>query len=368
MQRLFGLLVLLLLLPNLARAEAQMNWWEWQSVPLQQPQIIDQLEWQADGIGLAQGARHGTLITAPFRSAIAFDTLNLRWRGTGEAQLRLRTSADNRTWSAWHDASAHTHHTQSAHQLYSGQQLWFAENQQFVQLELQLRADADHPAPWLADLELLLITRSAIGTQTLPAQQLGEVVSRSAWGNPDGEQSPNWEPEHYPVTHVVLHHTATNNLADDWAAVVRAIWLYHAVSQGWGDIGYHYLIDPNGVVYQGRAGGDTAEAGHTLSYNQGSIGIALLGCLDSGCDDGGFAPSAAALQATEHLLYAKSLQHGINLAAEAYDARERLRPVLSGHGDLLATDCPGDLFAPEIERFRSIAPMRMYAPLVTRGE
>lgn len=368
MKRLFGVLVLLLVLPSLARAQADTSWWLWQSLALQQYQSIDQLEWQSDGIGLVPGATHGTLLTVPFRSAIAFDTLNLRWRGSGEAQWRLRTSADSRTWSAWHDASAHAQHAQSANNLRSGQQLWLTENQQFIQLELQLHADADDPAPWLADLELLLINRSAIRTQAMPADHAGQIVSRSAWGNPDGEQSPNWEPEHYPVTHVILHHTATDNLADDWGAVVRAIWLYHAVSQGWGDIGYHYLIDPNGVIYQGRAGGDTAEAGHTLSYNQGSIGIALLGCLDSGCDDGGFAPSAAALQATEHLLYAKSLQHGINLAAEAYDARERLRPVLSGHGDLLVTDCPGDLFAPEIERFRSIAPMRMYAPLVTRGE
>lgn len=61
------------------------------------------------------------------------------------------------------------------------------------------------------------------------------------------------------VEKVVLHHTAENNLKDlDDASLIRSTYRYHAVTRGWGDIGYNYIVGQRGKIYEGRAGGDYA--------------------------------------------------------------------------------------------------------------
>ncbi|HEU5086342.1 MAG TPA: N-acetylmuramoyl-L-alanine amidase, partial [Roseiflexaceae bacterium] len=134
------------------------------------------------------------------------------------------------------------------------------------------------------------------------------VISRSAWGSPDGQGS-RAAPEYRAVTHMVVHHTADSNTLTsnepNWAARVRAIWSYHAITRGWGDIGYNYLIDPNGVIYEGRAGGDNTVAFHDTA-NYGSMGVALLGTYSS------VTPSETAQNALVAVLAWKASQRGID--------------------------------------------------------
>jgi len=66
---------------------------------------------------------------------------------------------------------------------------------------------------------------------------------------------------------------------------LNSIWYSHAVGNGWGDIGYNYIIDPLGNIFEGREGGEGVEAGHAWAANRGSVGIALMGCYGS-CSDG----------------------------------------------------------------------------------
>src|SRR5581483_2113863 len=90
-----------------------------------------------------------------------------------------------------------------------------------------------------------------------------------------------WPAEPQVPVKVIVHHTVTPNLEADPAATVRSIYYYHAVTLGWGDIGYHHLVDWRGVVYEGRYGGRYVQAGHALQYNRGSIGVACLGDFTS---------------------------------------------------------------------------------------
>src|SRR5207302_10990355 len=62
------------------------------------------------------------------------------------------------------------------------------------------------------------------------------MVSRVDWGSPEGKSSPNWPPKYKPVTHIIIHHTATSNADTDFPARVRAIWYFHDHARGWGDI------------------------------------------------------------------------------------------------------------------------------------
>jgi hypothetical protein len=140
------------------------------------------------------------------------------------------------------------------------------------------------------------------------------VVSRTAWGSPDGQGS-RATPRYYAVNHLVVHHTADSSSLypseTNWAARVRAIWSYHAITHGWGDIGYNYLIDPNGVVYEGRAGGDDAVAFHDTA-NYGSMGVSLLGTYSSN------APTAATQDSLVRLLAWKASQRGIDALGSSF--------------------------------------------------
>ncbi len=84
---------------------------------------------------------------------------------------------------------------------------------------------------------------------------------------------------------VVIHHTVnTNNYTPaESAAIVRGDYVYHVKGNGWNDIGYNFLVDKYGQVFEGRYGGiDRAVVGaHALGFNYGSVGIAMIGTYDS---------------------------------------------------------------------------------------
>lgn len=143
-------------------------------------------------------------------------------------------------------------------------------------------------------------------------------------------------PLQYPkkVKKIIVHHTATNKVADDPEASVRAIYYYHAVSRGWGDIGYNYVIDQNGRVYEGRYGGDGVVAGHAYGYNTGSLGIALLGNYQSN------EIPAPMVKSLTGLIYEKAELNKIDPDASGLFRGEVL-PNIIGHRDVGSTVCPG---------------------------
>ncbi len=168
------------------------------------------------------------------------------------------------------------------------------------------------------------------------------IVSRTQWGCPDG-QSYRGTPAYTTVTHVIVHHTAGSNALTDWAAEVRSIWYYHTASNGWDDVGYHWLIDPNGVIYEGRAGGDGVLGAHFSCRNSNTAGIALLGTFSS------VSPTEAALASLTRLTGEVAARWDIDPAAFVFHAPSKLNlQTVSGHRDgntgdtCTVTECPGD--------------------------
>ena len=163
------------------------------------------------------------------------------------------------------------------------------------------------------------------------------VVSRNAWGCPTGQNSPGWTPQYTAVTHLIVHHSAGANISSDWAGVVRAIWQDHTYDNGWGDIGYNYLIDPNGIIYEGRAGGDNVIGAHFCSKNGGTFGVCLLGNFQT------VTPTQAALSSLKNLLAWKAEQRGIHPLGTSLHANSGLTLYnISGHQNGCSTVCPGN--------------------------
>src|SRR5690625_4912222 len=109
------------------------------------------------------------------------------------------------------------------------------------------------------------------------------ITSRAGWGA--DETLMRWRPSYVNLRAAVVHHTAgTNNYTQSQSAsIVRGIYHYHAVSRGWGDIGYNYLVDKWGRIYEGRSGTLAAAPGqmpvgaHAAPFNTGTMGVSVMG-------------------------------------------------------------------------------------------
>lgn len=163
-----------------------------------------------------------------------------------------------------------------------------------------------------------------------------QIITRAQWGAPEPNSSDRWTPEYRQLEHVIIHHTAVATQGDS-AASVRAVWYYHANSLGWGDIGYNYLVDTSGNIFQGRySDQDYAEknsvdvvGGHAYSYNYGSTGIAALG------DFTNTQPTGAMLNSISNMAAFKLYRYGVSPT----DWRGGI-PVVVGHRDVIQTGCP----------------------------
>ena len=175
------------------------------------------------------------------------------------------------------------------------------------------------------------------------------VVTRIEWECPDGEITTHGSLIFTTVTHLIVHHTAmgVEEPSSDWPALVRSIWNFHVIERGWADIGYNYLIDPNGVVYEGRSGGDNVIGAHFSGVNAGTMAVALLG------DFSNAAPTAEALNSLKEVLAWKCDQRDLDPEGRSlHDASQLILNTISGHCDgPKATECPGEglyLLLPEI--------------------
>ncbi len=133
---------------------------------------------------------------------------------------------------------------------------------------------------------------------------------------------------------MVVHHTAGTKGLDNPKQAIRNIHYYHAKTRGWGDIGYNYVIDQQGRIYEGRAGGETVIAGHSLPVNKVSIGVAVLGNYQT--QD---LPKPV-VESLVHLLGAKAELYDLDVT-EDVRYKSKNYPVLGGHRDNSSTACPG---------------------------
>jgi hypothetical protein len=223
------------------------------------------------------------------------------------------------------------------------------------------RARPGSPAPTAADAAALTPI-----APTLPAGP-GQppILARLAWAH--GRCPPRVAPEYGAVEMAFVHHTENPNGygAAEVPAMLRAIYQFHRYGRGWNDIGYNFVLDRFGRIFEARAGGiDEAVVGAQAGgYNYASTGIAVLG------EYGAVEISPAARAALAHLLAWKLSLHGAPLAGSVrvrvnpagavysrFPADDRvLLPRVAGHRDADSTGCPGDALYRELPGLRVAA-------------
>lgn len=173
-----------------------------------------------------------------------------------------------------------------------------------------------------------------------------DIVTRSQWGARDSG-SPSYASE---ARGAVLHHTVTSNdyTEEQAPAVVRSIQSYHLDHQRWKDIGYNFLIDRYGNVYEGRAGGvdEPVIGAHTAGHNTATIGVAFLGQHESETSAPSYrALDGAARRSAVDLLSWLFTVHGIDVHGTSTLPSGYTYPgwahQMVGHGSLGNTGCPG---------------------------
>lgn len=317
----------------------------------------------ASGLALDVAGTSGSYTSGIIASPLAFTTdIVPLWavetpEGTS-LRLETRLSSDGgHSWSEWLTTPEAFYPVRD--NLHSGYLIWAGQAETAIQFRVTLESGIPGLSPEFSNLTLVFsdtsqgpsdgdiagqMARVSSADDVCPAVKPG-VVSRQDWGCPDGQNSPRRSPQYAPVTHIVLHQTETPNNTNpyqDWAGWVRSVWNFHANVLRWGDVGYNYLIDPNGVIYEGRAGGDDVIGIHDR-FNRGSMAIGFIGCYGN-CDDPRLTtaePSQAMLDSAAHLMAWKTGQKQLDpLGSSAYHGQNV--PVIAGGRDVTWTSSPGD--------------------------
>jgi len=295
-----------------------------------------------------------TRLRAPF----VFRMVGLRWRGGGGLQLRSRR--DRGSWSAWAVVD-------------SEEPAWTATAR-----AVQIRRTGPGPVRDLA------VTFIAVPPMRMPKQAgmvahtagMPPIITRAGWGaNESLRRAP---PEVAPALKMVfVHHTDTTNSysCSSSAQIVRGIYAYHVLSLGWNDIGYNFLIDRCGRIFEGRYGGMTRPVvgAQTGGFNWETAGIAMIGTFNT------VRPTSSALWSLERLIaWRLDVAHVNPLSTSLmtssgnnpeYAAGHKLRlRNVSGHRDGYPTACPGNALYPLLPAIAraaaSIGLPKIYHPMI----
>jgi len=320
---------------------------------------------------LEDGRLEGNYTSPPLTAPLPFVGLGLTWHARApqgaSLLIQVRTSEDGVTWRDW-TAMPPTDDDEDS--LLQSADLLIGAGVK-LQYRVTLSAAPDGSSPILENLRLVCIdsrpgpkASDLAAAPRLSASTRPNVIPRSGWGA--DESLMTWPPEYRPIRAIVLHHTVTSDGSVDPAAVVRAIYYYHAVTREWGDIGYNYLIDAYGNIYEGRAGGVSVVGGHALQYNWGSIGIAILGDYQENP-----VPSAILTSLTNFAAW-QCADHFVPPTEQRYFI-DKVLPAFMGHRDgSSSTVCPGDyayallpsIRAETLSKMASVPPnVRMTSPV-----
>ena len=306
--------------------------------------------------------RTSRVLAAPRR----FDLLGVR--GSGEVELRVRSRGGE--WSPWVPLAARgAHAPDTGTGERASDPVWTGGSDE-LQLRLR-RAPQRALRVHMVAIPAALRRRGAVASARARAAQAGGVqpgspppiVPRAAWGG--DSVPPRRAPSYGTVQAAFVHHTVTVNDygPQDSAAIVLGIAKFHRDTNGWNDIGYNFLVDKYGQVFEGRAGGidQPVMGAHAQGYNAQSTGVAQLGTYSA-------APiTPEAMVATAQLLGWKLALHGVptegTVALTSGGGSLNRFPAgtavtanrICGHRDGDATSCPGDALYGQLPELRTRA-------------
>ena len=270
-----------------------------------------------------------------------FTLVGVRWRGAGDVAFRTRSLGGR--WSGWRPArpepgDAPDRPTRG----WQEGNPWWTGPADGIQYRVR------------GEVTRLRATYVWSRTPAVPLRRLAyadapAIIPRRAWAGSDTALRRGRPRYADSVRFALVHHTAgaRSYSRSQSPAIVRAVAAYHVHGNGWDDVGYNFLVDRFGQIFEGRYGGiDRNVIGaHAQGFNDGSVGVALIGTYAT------TAPTAAARAALARLLaWRLDLAHvdPLSTLRERSGGNPKLAPgvsvalrAVSGHRDVYPTSCPG---------------------------
>lgn len=135
-----------------------------------------------------------------------------------------------------------------------------------------------------------------------------------------------------------MHHTAgTNNYtAAEAPSILRGIYAYHVRDRGWCDVGYNFLVDKYGTIYEGRHGGveSPVHGAHATNWNTDSVGVSVM--MNSSLA----VQSSAAMNSVANVVAWKLAGNYRDPLSTVTLAGKNINRI-ARHGDVMNTACPG---------------------------
>jgi hypothetical protein len=302
-----------------------------------------------------------------------FNLVGIHWQGSGSVSFRTRSIGGR--WSAWRPAAPEAEDRPDPGSRERTRRGWQIGNPYWTgpsnRLQVRTRGTVRRVRAHYvrSPVEDVPLRRVSVAGSPL-------ILSRLAWGA--NERIRRGLPDYADsLRFSVVHHTAGSNAYTraQSASIVRGVQLYHVRSNGWNDIGYNFLVDKFGQVFEGRFGGMTRNVvgAHAQGFNEGSFGVALLGNYEAG----GVTPAARAAL-TRLLAWRLDVAHvdPLSLLNWASGGNPRFPagvPVtlrsIAGHRDTGFTSCPGVRLYSELNGLaRAVAATglpKLYSPVVS---
>ncbi len=280
------------------------------------------LDLNQDGLSLLSNKAQGSLTSSAVSTRIAFNAMTVSWIAEipSEASflVELQGQSDLGEWGEWQKVE-------------KDNDIHFSTKNLSYRYRVNLQANSKGLSPKVEKLTFhynfiypkMLESVPVFLAQETRAIGKPKVVSRSQWGARPAKKGYS---THRP-NRITIHHTwrptATNFRG---ASTVRSIQNYHMDSNGWSDIGYHFLIGtyPSSgetIIYQGRP--ETVIGAHTGGANTNNVGVNIIGDY------------------TTERLHANSYKNLIHVLAWLCDRYSISPNQIYGHKDFSATACPG---------------------------
>jgi uncharacterized protein with LGFP repeats len=287
-----------------------------------------------------------------------FSMVAVRWRGERPERIEVQAQRPDGRWGAWTELEPMASSPDRKLAPSATEPLWVGESR-----GVRVRSESGTADAAKLDVVLIDAGRAQSDASPVTTQAVGRpaVISRAAWGADEGIRC--MDAEYMPtVKAATIHHTAgTNDYTQaDSAAIVRGIYVYHAQTLGWCDIGYNALVDKYGQIFEGAYGGlDRAIHGaHAGGFNDFTFGVSMMGLYN------GVAPTDVQLESVSRIVAWKLAGSYRNPRGQVtlistgggtskYPAGTAVNlPVIFAHRDVGNTECPGNIGYQQLPRIR----------------
>jgi hypothetical protein len=329
-------------------------------------------------VGLMTGKQADTATSAPLvahlKAAVSggFSLVGVTWRhgsaAAGVLDVRVRTRSA-RGWSSWTSLEADPEEGPSPAEdssVRDGTAPVYVGSADRVEVAVyaadgsrpqQLQVDAIDPGSSSYDATAVAASSGSQQSSHDGFPGMPRVITRRQWGADESLGDRCWSPRYgSQFKAIFVHHTAGSNTysRSESASVVRGIYAYHTESRGWCDIGYNFLVDRYGNIYEGRDGGvrRAVRGAHAGDYNVNSTGISLMGMFEN------VSPTTAMKKALVRLVAWRlgTAYHG-GYGHASIQGKRFAR--ISGHRDAMSTACPGQRAYDWLPRMRMLVNRRL---------